>query len=146
MYIYFIRFPLDSHTCPFIMGSSIADSSEQVYFTDTDNLLRFNTMVGGTKILQYNIKYWQIAAINCFPKPDKCGAYFRIVPLDGDQRSVHAKLTNRTFSVTGFQMKLTRRVLPYMVSWYLPTGTLVVISWISFFVPPAQVPGRMVNC
>lgn len=31
----------------------------------------------------------------------------------------------------------------FLVSWFTPTGLLVLISWISFFIPPDLVPGRM---
>jgi len=75
----------------------------------------------------------------------------------------------RTFSQTGFQVELRRRRTPILLQvkildrrnhilfilslfkpdnkellfWkvYLPTGLFVVVSWISFIVPPEVVPG-----
>ena len=65
----------------------------------------------------------------------------------------------RTFSQTGFQVKLRRRRTPILLQVsmfkpkqkcyiffkhfkvYLPTGLFVVVSWISFIVPPEVVPG-----
>ena len=31
----------------------------------------------------------------------------------------------------------------YIITYYFPTGMFVIISWISFLVPPESVPGRM---
>ena len=65
---------------------------------------------------------------------------------------------SRTFSQTGFQVELRRRRTPILLQVektvftdqnsvvflqvYLPTGLFVVVSWISFIVPPEVVPGR----
>ncbi len=38
---------------------------------------------------------------------------------------------------------MERRAFSYVMTWYLPASTLVVVSWIGFFVPAEQVPGRM---
>ena len=31
----------------------------------------------------------------------------------------------------------------YIITYYFPTGMFVIVSWISFLVPPESVPGRM---
>ena len=46
--------------------------------------------------------------------------------------------TNFTSSQT-----LTRHAMSYMITYYLPSGLFVVVSWISFLIPPDIVPGRM---
>lgn len=33
--------------------------------------------------------------------------------------------------------------MTYLLQTYLPTGVLVCLSWISFLVPPDNIPGRM---
>ena len=47
------------------------------------------------------------------------------------------------YSTTGFQLVLTRKMSFYVVTYYLPSGLFVVVSWISFMVPPDIIPGRM---
>ena len=51
--------------------------------------------------------------------------------------------TNITYSRAGFKFKFSRRFSPYFINWFCPTTILVLISWISFFIPPEIVPGRM---
>ena len=43
------------------------------------------------------------------------------------------------YSVTGFQLVLTRKMSFYVVTYYLPSGLFVVVSWVSFLIPP-EVP------
>ena len=65
------------------------------------------------------------------------------------------------YSTTGFQLLLTRKMSFYIVTYYLPSGLFVVVSWIrsdsfsndsqkksliylpSFLVNPEIIPGRM---
>ena len=47
------------------------------------------------------------------------------------------------FSVAGIEITLKRKMTHYIISWYLPSGIFVIVSWISFLVPPEIVPGRM---
>ena len=37
---------------------------------------------------------------------------------------------------------MNRRRTPVLLQTYLPSGLFVVVSWISFIVPPEVVPGR----
>ena len=48
-----------------------------------------------------------------------------------------------TFSVAGFELTLHRKITPYILSYYLPSGMFVIVSWISFLVPAHNIPGRM---
>ena len=65
---------------------------------------------------------------------------------------------NSNYSLTGYEMVLSRNSLKYIVNYYLPSGlfvlgnsvTIVIIiisllkvSWVSFLIPPEIVPGRM---
>ena len=47
------------------------------------------------------------------------------------------------YSVTGFELTLHRKMSHYIVTYYFPAGMFVIVSWISFLVPPESVPGRM---
>ena len=40
-------------------------------------------------------------------------------------------------------MKLSRHILKYLIIYYLPSGLFVVVSWVSFLIPPEVIPGRM---
>jgi hypothetical protein len=39
-------------------------------------------------------------------------------------------------------MILVRHVSHYVITYYLPSGLFVVVSWISFLVPPDVIPGK----
>merc|ERR1719350_836817 len=47
------------------------------------------------------------------------------------------------FSLSGFEMVLTRYVATYIIAYYLPSGLFVIVSWISFLIPMDVIPGRM---
>lgn len=40
-----------------------------------------------------------------------------------------------------YQVELVRRRTPVLLQVYLTTGLFVIVSWISFIVPPEVVPG-----
>ena len=42
-----------------------------------------------------------------------------------------------------FLQNLSRHVMSYIITYYLPSGLFVLVSWISFLIPPDIVPGRM---
>ena len=47
------------------------------------------------------------------------------------------------FSITGIEIKFVRHKGKYLYVYYLPSGLFVVVSWVSFLVPPEIIPGRM---
>ena len=47
------------------------------------------------------------------------------------------------YSVAGFELTLRRKISHYIITYYLPSGMFVIVSWISFLVPADIVPGRM---
>ena len=51
--------------------------------------------------------------------------------------------TGMNYSVAGFELILQRKMSFYIVTYYLPSGLFVVVSWISFLVNPEVIPGRM---
>ena len=53
------------------------------------------------------------------------------------------KIATGNYSVAGFELTLSRKTMHYIITCYLPSGMFVVVSWISFLVPPDIVPGRM---
>ena len=57
-----------------------------------------------------------------------------IYPLAPEDTSYQA--LNMNYSVAGFQLVLSRKASFYVVTYYLPSGLFVVVSWISFLVNP----------
>ena len=62
-------------------------------------------------------------------------------PLISDE--MFYMVANDTWSLTGFQIRLTRHSTPFLMNTYLPTALLTVASFISFLIPIDMVPGRM---
>merc|ERR1719460_2132230 len=52
--------------------------------------------------------------------------------------------SSSNYSVYGFQIKLSRSLGPFLLSVYLPSAMFVMMSWVSFFIPPDVVPARIV--
>ena len=48
-----------------------------------------------------------------------------------------------TFSSVGFKLRLERNYNKHILSYYLPSLLIVVLSWVSFVIPPEVIPGRM---
>ena len=57
-----------------------------------------------------------------------------IYPLLPQDRSYTA--LNMNYSVSGFQLVLSRKASFYIVTYYLPSGLFVIVSWISFLINP----------
>ena len=57
-----------------------------------------------------------------------------IYPLAPEDKQYSA--LNMNYSVSGFKLVLARKVSFYVVTYYLPSGLFVVVSWISFLVNP----------
>ena len=61
-----------------------------------------------------------------------------------EHRKNYVALTGN-YSVAGFELTLYRKVSHYIITCYLPSGMFVIVSWISFLIPPDVVPGRSVK-
>jgi hypothetical protein len=48
--------------------------------------------------------------------------------------------------VAGFELTLKRKVSHYIITYYLPSGMFVIVSWISFLVPPGKLKDRIKEC
>ena len=114
----FDNFPMDTQVCKFQVGS----------YSYNDNVMRFRTEktgylspTGNSLELDYDIKIGEL-------KPE-------------DTFYSAASLGN--FSLAGFEMVLHRHVSGYIITFYLPSGLFVIVSWISFLIPFDVIPGRM---
>ena len=43
----------------------------------------------------------------------------------------------------GFKLKMTRVKQPYLLKYYFPCVAIVVVTQISFYIPPDAIPGRV---
>ena len=125
----FRRFPLDVQICRFrIMSRVLLDADELVFVNgnrvhmDQDEGVQ-GPEIGEQRELAYDVSYEKM------PVQDKTFLY------KGNG--------NFNLSAEGFDIVLERRTLPYMLNIYMPTAVLVFISWISFFISPNAIPGRM---
>ena len=53
------------------------------------------------------------------------------------------KMSNQTYSQTGFTLVLKRSQTTFFMNTYLPTFLLTVMSFMGFLIPVEMVPGRM---
>ncbi|XP_040575659.1 glycine receptor subunit alpha-2 [Lepeophtheirus salmonis] len=111
----FNSFPLDVQVCRFQVGSFNYDISKMVFH---DEFIADQSQI--RSVLDYFIEIRKL--------PDE---YQHYVALTGN------------YSVAGFELTLQRKVSHYIITYYLPSGMFVIVSWISFLVPPDIVPGRM---
>jgi len=113
----FDSFPLDTQRCKFQVGSYSYDMNRMVFDVSTLGYIQKTQSI----ILDYEI------VIKDLKKSDRI---FEAGALGN-------------FSLAGFEMTLSRHVMSYIITYYLPSGLFVVVSWISFLIPPDIVPGRM---
>jgi len=114
----FDKFPLDEQRCMFRVGSYSYDSSKMIFITKK---FGYSSKKSNSIALDYEIT---------------------IEPLkDKDKVLDYGSLGN--FSLSGFEMVLTRYVSTYIITYYLPSGLFVIVSWISFLIPMDVIPGRM---
>ncbi len=116
----FDKFPLDIQACKFQVGSYSYDDSKMVFITERAGYLAPKTE--NSIALDYDIE------IRTLREEDQV--------FLGD-----ASIGN--FSLAGFEMVLHRYVSTYIITYYLPSGLFVIVSWISFLIPMDVIPGRM---
>jgi len=114
----FDKFPLDEQRCMFRVGSYSYDSSKMIFITKK---FGYSSKKSNSIALDYDIT---------------------IEPLkEKDTVLDYGPMGN--FSLSGFEMVLTRYVSTYIITYYLPSGLFVIVSWISFLIPMDVIPGRM---
>ena len=72
-----------------------------------------------------------------------CNEQFRYDSIRCQSYKYGTFLIAGNYSVTGFEMILTRRMSHYMITYYLPSSLFVVVSWTSFLIPSEDIQGRM---
>jgi hypothetical protein len=115
----FDKFPLDTQRCKFQVGSYSYDESHMVFVTDNAGYQAPKTDNGIA--LDYAIQITRLS----------------------EEDSVYVGGSLGNFSLAGFEMVLSRYVSTYIITYYLPSGLFVIVSWISFLIPMDVIPGRM---
>ena len=46
------------------------------------------------------------------------------------------------YSVSGLRISLRRRTLSYVVNFLFPSFLIVLVSFVSFWIPPSSIPGK----
>jgi len=110
----FDDYPLDAHTCQFQVGS--------YYDTQDTVTCKAHTIYDQDRqrSLQHFLEIEDLP--ECFHTVD---------------------IPSGIYSACGFQVKLQRKQMQYVVQVYLPSAMFVIVSWVSFLVKPEVVPGRM---
>jgi hypothetical protein len=114
----FDTYPFDSHYCTMKIGS----------YLHSDNFMLFSTPV-----LEYDDTNKSV--ILDFTA--------EIYPLEEADTWIRGRKNVVNYSMAGFKMRLHRNSLKYVINYYLPSAMFVVVSWVSFLIPPEVIPGRM---
>ena len=104
----FNNYPLDEHVCDFKLGSSKMDSSK-INYTLSNFTFHQDEQVS---LLDYTSKVHGL--------PDSKKLWFTEITDSG----------NLTWYSTGIEIKLTRKFQKYIINYYIPSGLLVIISWV----------------
>jgi len=115
----FDMFPFDTQTCKFRVGSYSYDSSKMHFITKNAGYASLGRH--GRPVLDYEISTNALAAENSI--------------LD------YGALGN--FSLAGYEMVLNRHVSTYIITYFIPSGLFVIVSWMSFLIPMDEIGGRM---
>jgi len=114
----FNMFPFDTQICKFRVGSYYEDSSELDFFTNT---FGYSSKDKNSIPLNYDVE---------------------ILPLRPEDAVLdYGAIGN--YTLAGFEMLLTRHVSSYIITYYIPSGMCVIVSWISFLIPMDMIPGRL---
>ena len=106
-HLYFDDYPFDSHVCLFEVGSHTYPKEELIV----------------TELIKGNDIY-------CQHKGFLCSDFV----IDLDKFPIEKNESKFGYSKTGFQMTLQRNIAPYIFNYYIPSGLMVMTSWVKITV------------
>ena len=112
----FKDFPFDKQLCKFYISSSSYPIEKMVFRSE---LLNTDTMAYD-RLPSYGIE------VQTIPKEDMLDVIFDFA-----------------WSVTGFQIRFIRHFEQFLLRFFLPCLGMVLVSLISFLIPPEAIPGRI---
>ena len=110
----FDDYPLDSHSCPFQIGS----------YYGTDKTVICSSHYAFDEERQRSLQH-----------------FIKIKQLSAEDQTVI--LPSGDYAACGFTVELNRMRMQNIVQVYLPSTMFVMVSWVSFLIKPEVVPGRM---
>jgi len=110
----FDDYPLDAHTCLFQVGS----------YYDTHETVTCSSFFIYDLERQRSLQH-----------------FIQIERLPDDFKVL--ELPSGIYAACGFQVRLQRKQMQFLVQVYLPSFMFVIVSWVSFLIKPEVVPGRM---
>jgi len=110
----FDDYPLDDHSCQFQVGSY------------------YDTIETVTCKSYYIYDQERQRSLQHFIQIEDLPQHFSIVDLPSG-----------SYASCGFQVRIQRKQMQFVVQVYLPSFMFVIVSWVSFLVKPEVVPGRM---
>ena len=67
--------------------------------------------------------------------------YMKVAPLQTPDEIFNWRDIGN-YSICGFSMQLQRRSFKFICNNYIPAAMFVLVSWVSFLIPPDLIPGR----
>ncbi|XP_059083258.1 glutamate-gated chloride channel alpha-like [Tigriopus californicus] len=119
----FNQFPFDKHTCNLQVGVDLPTSEVDIKSLQSENDLLATTI---SSKLEYSIRFGPLPQENQFSVT----------------HALH-KSNGSVQSQTGFQIHLERKMSTYIFNYYLPSGLFVIVSWMSYVIPPDSIPARI---
>ena len=120
----FEHYPLDNQTCYFMLGTMEPfQNSHQhfvldvLYFDSSKQVTQLDYYVQVHRLVKSQTKY-----LNC----NHCSH----LSLQHIQRYGCDTCKNVTWQRTGFEIILERKFQKYVINYYIPSGSLVVLSWV----------------
>ena len=110
----FNRFPFDSQTCKFLMGSSNYPIGELV----------FNSSI-------------------VMEKNESGLMSFTYTVSDISEEDKTQESSGQKWSKCGFVIHLERSSGSYILRYFLPSAVIVIVSWVGFIIDPNAVPARV---
>ena len=111
-------FPFDENTCNIEITSADLDA----------NILQFQTEPAanwhyGKELNKHKLRYFNA----------------EILPLEAK----NITFEDEPWSITGFKLQLKRRRSEYILNYMFPSALCVIVSWVTFVIPPEEVSGRV---
>ena len=125
-------YPFDTQRCDFRMRSD----------EDIHNLVNCQA-VSSIQIYKMHFRLQKFFTTTVFHKNELHDEKFDIELNLLNNTECFSNDTDRTLSLSGFTITMSRSFSPYISSTYLPTAILTVASFIGFLIPVDMVPGRM---
>ncbi|XP_066900758.1 pH-sensitive chloride channel 2 isoform X2 [Halyomorpha halys] len=123
------KFPFDSQHCPIVLESWGYNTSEINLEWEEDSPVTVNSNL---ELTEYNLdNTWTTKSINSylFPRLEK-------------PKTTYSKFYGAYSSLTVL-FRFEREIGHYIMDYYVPSILLVVVSWVSFWLDPNAVPGRI---